>query len=188
MFNKTKMFNIAQAQRNMNDLKPVTVEIARILLRSGWTTIKRAIELAEGDWRLGTHPLGQALPGKAARENVQGHLQWHLNTLASAEYANAAPHTIYAPGDDLKKWTMQAYIEANAVDEGRSVFEQAWNAMWEEIREALRKIPVAVLATTGSLASSVIESVTGVPLWAWLLGGLTALAGGGYLVYRLKRK
>lgn len=181
-------FNIAQAQRNMNDLKPVTVEIARILLRSGWTTMKGAIELAEGNWRLGTHPLGQELPGKTARENVLGHLQWHLNTLASPEYASAAPHTIYKPGDDLKKWTMQAYIEANAVDEGRAALEQAWNEMWEEIRAELRKIPVAVLATAGSLASGIVEGVTGVPLWAWVLGGLTVVAGGGYLVYRLKNR
>jgi hypothetical protein len=182
------MFNIAQAQRNMNDLKPVTVEIARILLRSGWTTIKGAIELAQSkSVFLASHPLGQELPGATARNNVLGHLQWHLNTLATPEYANAAPHTIYKHGDDLKKWTMQAYIEADAVEEGREALERTWNAMWEEIRAELRNIPVAVLAKAGSLTSGIVEVVTGVPLWAWILGGLTVVAGGGYLVYRLKR-
>ena len=180
-------FNIAQAQRNMNDLKPVTVEIARILLRSGWTTIKGAIELAEGKWRLGVYPEGQELPGKTARENVLGHLQWHMNTLAS-EYANAAPHTIYKHGSDLKKWTMQAYIEANAVEEGRASLEQSWEAMWVEIREQLRKIPIAVLAAAGSLAPGGVEGVTGVPPWGWLLGGVTVAAGLGYGYYRFVKR
>lgn len=181
-------FNIAQAQRNMNDLKPVTVEIARILLRSGWTTIKSAIDLAEGNWRLGTHPLGQDLPGKTARENVLGHLQWHMNTLASPEYATAKEFTIYKPGDDLKKWVMQAYIESNAVEEGREALERAWNEMWEEIRAELRKIPAAVLAAAGSLASSIVEGITGVPLWAWILGGVTITAGLGYGYYRYVKR
>lgn len=181
-------FNIAQAQRNMNDLKPVTVEIARILLRSGWTTSKTAIELAEGNWRLGTHPLGQELPGKTARENVLGHLQWHMNTLASAEYANAKEFTIYKPGDDLKKWAMQAYIESNAVEEGRAALEAAWNEMWEEIRAELRKIPAAVLATAGALASGIVEGVTGVPLWVWIFGGVTVAAGLGYGYYRFVKR
>jgi len=182
------MFNIAQAQRNMNDLKPVTVEIARILLRSGWTTIQLAITQARGDWKLGAHPLGQELPGQKARENVLGHLQWHMNTLAGREYADAAPHTIYKPGDDLKKWTMQAYIEANAVEEGRDALEASWNAMWEEIRAELRKIPVAVLAAAGSLASGIVEGVTGVPLWAWILGGVTIAAGVGYGIYQFRKR
>lgn len=167
------MFDIGNAQRNMNDLKPVTIEIARILLQGGQDAINGAVSGAKQPW------YKSDLPGDTNRKEVAGKLQWHASNLA--KFSSSSPAMVYPSGDDLKKWTMAAYIEANAVEEGAAYLEDSWQKMWSEISSKLKAMPRAALSTTGD----VVETVTGVPVWAWALGGVGVVALLGFAIYKL---
>jgi hypothetical protein len=167
------MFDIAQAQNNMDDLKPVTVEIAKLLLRGGQEAIDGAIKGAKQPW------YKPDLPGDKRRDNVMWKLRWHADTLG--RLAGSMPHTTYVSGDDLKKWVMAAYIEANAVEEGAAYVEQSWNRMWTEIRDQLAKIPKAVREA----AANAVYTITGVPVWGWVVGAIGVVGILGWAIYKL---
>ena len=174
------LIDIQSSQRRMNELKPVTLAVARALLSSGQEVIAKAVSVAKQPW------YRSDLPGESARNKVYGKLQWHAAQLGAQ---HDDPNTVmYASGDDLKKWVMQAFIEQNASDAGAEAaawLEIKWNAMWEKIAAALASIPRQVRAALISAASGTIEAVTGLPLWAWL----TILIGGtavvGFIAYKL---
>ncbi len=167
------MFDIGNAQRNMNDLKPVTIEIARILLRGGQDAINGAINGAKQPW------YKSDLPGETSRKEVAGKLQWHADNLT--KFSASSPTMVYPSGDDLKKWVMQAYIEANAVEEGAAYLDDSWQKMWNEISSKLKAMPRAALSASGD----VVETVTGVPVWAWALGGVGVVTLLGFAIYKL---
>src|SRR6185295_19076307 len=108
------MFDIGQAQRMMNGLKPVTVGIAKSLVRGGQKVIAVAQVVSKAN----------ALPDTNTLATTAGHLQWHADKLAVMKDDKA----IYASGDDAKKWTMQAFIESNAVEEGAAYLNEAWDS------------------------------------------------------------
>lgn len=168
------MFDILAEQRKMNDLKIVTPRVARALLQGGQQAIQGAIEQASMKlWRRGE------LPGKTARDNVFWKLKWH-----EAEIAKLTdPNAIYKSFADLKKWVMQGFIEANAVEEGSAV--PIWGAMWEEIKAALAAIPSAVVDGLKAAAKK-IEDIgdtaafyTKVSFWV-ALGAVGLVGYGGY--------
>jgi hypothetical protein len=163
--------DIGSEQRKMNDLRPVTVEIAKTLVRYGQEIIADAISSANQPWYKAD------LPGATSRKNVQDHLQWHANNLSSY----TSPTAIYPNGDDAKLWTMRAYIESNAVAEGGAATQQAWAAMWVEINAGLKKIGKAA----GSAARALVEGVTGVPIWALAVGGVTLTVLLGVLAFKV---
>jgi hypothetical protein len=180
------MVDMNVVQRNLNDLNPVTVEIARILLGTGQDTIGRAILGAKQPW------YKSDLPGDSARKDVQAHLQWHANNLASIKGVDE--QTVgYKAGDDLKKYVARAFIEANAVEEGAAWLDAAWTAMWDEIQTKLAAIPRAV----GQAAASVVKTAAGaaaggiaegfgVPPWLFWGGIGLAAVGIGYVVVKSK--
>jgi hypothetical protein len=169
------LFDIQAEQKQMNALKPVTVRVAHALLAGGQTAINGAIAAAK-------QPFYKAdLPGATARDNVMWKLKWHEATLAPL---TGDPNRLYSAGEDLKKWTMQAFIEANAVQEGAAYLEQAWTQMWVEIGQALAAIPAEVRQALIKAASGAVQAVTGLPLWAWgaiAVGGTAAL---GFIAYK----
>jgi hypothetical protein len=167
------LVDIQNAQRNMNALKPVNLEIARILLKSGQRYIDEAIRMARAE----------NLPGETARDNVMWKLRWHADTIGKLTGDPVA--TMYTPGEDLKKWVMQAYIELNASETGASDKQRMWDAMWSEIQEALARIPREVLKTAAAAAGGIIEGVTGVPTWVWILGGVAVAGGIGFVAYKV---
>jgi hypothetical protein len=116
-------------------------------------------------------------------ENVAAHLQWHADKLSMMQWGIPSDY-VYDSGEDLKKWTMQAYIEANAAEEGAAYLEQSWNAMLAEIQQKLAAIPKAVRDAALAAASGAFEAVTGVPLWAIILGGVAVAGIGGYVYYK----
>lgn len=168
--------DIAAEQKQMNALKPVTVRVAHALLKGGQLAINGAITGAKQPWYKAD------LPGATARDNVFWKLKWHEQSLA--ELPPGDPNRLYAPGEDLKKWTMQSFIEGNAVEEGAAYLDQAWTTMWKEIGDAIAALPAEARKALASATSGVVESITGLPLWAWAgiaVGGTAAL---GYLLYK----
>jgi len=95
------------------------------------------------------------------------------------------PTAIYASGDDLKKWCMQAFIDANAVEEGRARQEQIWTDMWTEIGAALAALPAEVAKAVVALPGKMFEAITGIPSWAFWVGGAVVVVLLGVGVWKL---
>jgi len=165
------MFDLQQVQRDLHGLT-VTVEIARILAKSGSDVIAQAIAGAQQPW------YKSDLPGETERKNVQDHLQWHVATLGRI---TGDPRSLYASADDLKKYVVMAFVDANAVEEGAAYLDAAWTAMWNEIQEKLRAMPKAMLKAAGNT----VEWFTGVPLWAWIAGGVATAGLVGYAGWKV---
>lgn len=175
-------YDIAAHQRQLNTLKQVTVSIGRALLRGGQQVARQTIKSAQGGW------FERELPGLTSLKKTQGHLDWHAAELAK----QSDPTAIYAPGQDLKKWVMQAFIDSNAIEEGRAYQEQIWQDMWTEIGEELAKLPARTVAfvaeTAGTLtraAGSGLAAGLGIPPWLFWTGGAVALGAVGLGTYKL---
>jgi len=168
-------YNITTAQRQMNTIKQVTVAIGRAMLRGGQKVAAETIATAHGGL------FQSELPGITSLKNTQGHLQWHADALAKL----SDPTAIYASGDDLKKWCMQAFIDANAVEEGRARQEQIWTDMWTEIGAALAALPAEVAKAVVALPGKMFEAITGIPSWAFWVGGAVVVVLLGVGVWKL---
>ncbi len=177
------MEDITARKRQMNNLKPVTVGIAKILVKYGQQAIAKAIEGAKQPWYRAD------LPGDTARNTALWKLRWHADTLAKA---GADQNATYAPGDDLKDWVMQAFIEQNAVEEGNAAAAQMWtlawsdwSSMWSEIAVALAALPKKLLQTLATLPGKAFEAATGVPSWAFYVGAVALTGLVGYGAYKI---
>ena len=179
-------YDLAQYTRQMNSLDRVTVAIARALLKSGQVVIDGALAAGKGGL------FSRELPGQATRQTAKGHLAWHAERLAKAP----DPTAPYDAAADLKKWVLQAYIEANAVGEGRAVQEQAWQEMWEEIGQELARLPARTLQAASEAVSTVVSSAVsaaggglakglGIPTWLFWAGGAALVLGVGVGVFKI---
>jgi len=167
------MFDIASAQRKMNALpKKVTVRMAKALLAGGQEAITGAQAIAAQ----------KSLPGGTARDNVAAHLSWHNDKLARM---TGSPNAFYDPGQDLAKYVMMAFIEANAAEEGATYLDQAWSQMWQEIANAIAALPSDIRKAVVSAASGAIETITGLPVWAWALIAVGSVGLLGFLAYKI---
>lgn len=158
-------YDIAAKQRFLNAIKKAPVAMARTLVTSALNVTASTLAMARGS------AFQRELPGITSLRKTQEQLQRHAEALSRF----SDPAEIYPDLVDLKKWVMQAWIDANAVEEGRTMQERAWDQMVEEIKTGLKNFPNAV-----------VEELTGVPLWGWALGGVAALGiiGAGYYAVR----
>lgn len=157
------MFDIAARQRQMNELKQVPVSVAQILLRGGQQAIDHARALAAS----------KNLPGGGARDKVYWALKWHETELSKLK---DTPTAMYASGEDLKKFVMQSFIEANAADEGAVAIDQMWSAMWADIGHAIAALPAAVVAKV----SEVVDTAETTAKWTLVIvAGVVGLLGYG---------
>lgn len=179
-------YDLAQYTRQMNSLQQVTVAIARALQKGGQTVIDGAISAGKGGL------FSRELPGQGARQNVKGHLAWHAQRLAGL----GDPTAPYDAAQDLKKWVLQAYIEANAIEEGRAAQEQAWQDMWTEIGQELLRAPQRVLSAAAEAVSTVVSSAVdaagsglakglGIPTWLFWTGGAALVVALGVGVFKV---
>ncbi len=165
------MFDIGSAQLKMNALKPVTVGIAKSLVHGGQQVMAVAQTIART----------KGLPDTNTLQTTVGHLQWHADKLAAIKDDNA----IYASGDDIKKWGMQAFIEANSVEEGAAYLDEAWSAMWAEISTKLQELPREILQAAAKLPGQAFQGLTGIPPWAFWLGAAVIVGGLVYGIFKI---
>lgn len=169
-------FDIAAAQKKMNELpKKITIRIAQALLRAGQGAIEGALAIAAK----------KNLPGGAARKNVQDHLGWHAKKIHEMASVGASPNAFYDPGQDLAKYVVMAFIEANAAEEGAAYLTAAWSRMWQEIGQAIAALPADIRKVVTSSVGGLIQTITGLPVWAWALLGIGTLAGLGFILWKL---
>lgn len=169
------MFDIGEAQLRMNSLpKQVPVSVALPLLKHGQDVINQAIAIANA----------KNLPGGTDRNNVMWKLKWHEGALGALA---STPNAIYQSSADLEHWAMQAFIESNAVEEGAAWVDGAWSRMWDEIGAALAALPKQIVQTLAKLPGQVFEATTGIPSWAFYVGGAALVGLLGYGTYRILR-
>jgi len=142
------MIDVQEYVARMDSLKQVPVSVARVLCKNGGDVIYQATLLA----------IAKNLPGMSARKTATGKLRWHEGELSKL----SDPNAIYSSGDDLKKWVLAAYVEANAVEEGLGWVSTAWGKMWNEIGAAIAKLPVQIAMQINETAGALL----GVPGWA----------------------
>lgn len=182
------MLDVGALQQQFNGLKQVPVSVARIFVQSGTDAINHAISVANSKHSIITGDF----PGGNDRAQVQGKLQWHANNLQSF----TDPNAMYTSGDDLKHWVFESFAESNAADEGAAWIDSVANSMWTAVKQAMAALPKEVSDATQvvasglgnfvrTTASSLVESATGVPLWVIISGGLVAVAGVGFGVYKI---
>jgi hypothetical protein len=180
--------DVGALQDQFNTLKQVPVSVANILVKNGTDAINHAISVANSKHSIITGDF----PGGSDRAIALGKMQWHANNLLSF----TDPNAMYPSGDDLKKSVLSAYMESNAADEGAAWIENSWNQMWSDVKAAIAALPqeakAAVTATSSyvgdlvhSAASSLVESATGVPIWAWAVGGAAILGIAGFAAYKI---
>ena len=168
-------YNIQAQQRQMNTLKQVTVSVAKVLVRGAQKVANETITLAHGGI------FDKELPGITSLKNTQGHLQWHADKLAGL----SDPMALYDSSDDVKKWAMQAWIDANAVEEGRARQGEIWDDMWTEIGQELAKMPAKIVKAVVALPGQAFEGLTGIPSWVFWVGGGVLVLGVGVGVWKL---
>lgn len=161
-------FDIAAETQKMNSLKQVPVSVAQVLLRNGQGAINHAMQSAKAN----------NLPNQNTLSTNYYKLAWHQSELA--KYA-ATPFALYPSADDLKKWVLEAFINSNATDVGAAWINDGLQKMWSEIRTAIAALPAAARAAV----SSAIENITGVPTWAFAVGGVAVVSLVGYAVYKI---
>jgi hypothetical protein len=162
-------FDIGAAQLKLNALKPVTVGVARAMISYAQKVMLAANTVAKQ----------RSLPGQTTRDNVVGHLQWHADALGKLTDNNA----LYASGDDAKKYTMMAWIESNAVEEGAAYMDEAWSQMWDEIGQRLASLPKDALQKLEDIAAPVVTAAK----WTYwiVVAAVVGIAGLiGYGAYR----
>lgn len=164
--------DVAAYEHQMNALKQVPVSVARILVRSGSAAITNAIATAKQPW------YKPNLPGETERNNVMWKLKWHDDALAKLTDGNA----MYGSGDDLKKWVLAAYLDANAAEEGAAWIAPMWTQMWTEIGAAIAALPKAIAEKVNETAGALL----GMPIWVIVLSGIGVL-GVGVAVYAKAR-
>lgn len=192
-------FDISYWKKQMESLKAVPVGVAQALLARGQQAINYAILTAKAVDTAHSISFGpaaalvQKFPRAARREEVQGKLRWHTENLAKVSpsvwaiysgYTNgdkeafkkaaAQISSIYGSGEDLKKWVMEAFIEANAAEEGGAAIAKAWEAMWTEIAAALAALPKLIADQAGKVITSVAWYLKWT-YWLAIAGGVLAL-------------
>ncbi len=151
------MFDMGPLARQMSTLRAPTVAIARALLKQGQATINEA------------RTRGANLPNQAGRDECFWKLDYYQKDLAK----QTDPTAPYSQSDDLKKWVLQAFIEANAVEEGATYAQQNWDNMWTDIGTELLKLPEKARAAVVSTATWLL------PWYIWAFGA----AAVGSLLY-----
>lgn len=186
-------YDIAAWRKQMNELKQVSILMAQVLVARGQEAIDGAIKASKQPW------YKKDLPGETARNTVKGKLQWHADNLAKMapsawstyqqfqtdpdafKKAGAQLQAFYPSGADLEKWVMQAFVEANAAEEGAAYLAAAWSAMWREIGAAIAALPAEAAKAVKGMAAGL--------KWGLIIGGsVLGVAAGGALIYKAVKK
>jgi hypothetical protein len=182
-------YDIDKFAKKMAELKAVPVSVAQALLQGGQAVIAWANQHAvHVDMIPGAAvPVPTVLPGQTGRDEVVSNLDRHAVAITKLTFT---PNTPYGDAHDLEKWVTQAFIEANAVDEGNAYIDQAWDQMWSDMESRLASLPkeaydvAKAIYDKGKAAVETVAWYASVTFWIVAIAGL--LVAGG-LAYGLSR-
>jgi hypothetical protein len=195
--------DIVALTRRMEKIKPVTLEVAGALLRTGMAVLAEAARVdAMTHAGVGTpfsnleslnvpiailvRQLGaENIPGSGDLIKIADRLAEQGVKLGQITAAQPPPPmtAVYPDGPALKMWVVQAFIALNAKQDGAARMAAYASDMWREIAEGLLK----VIQAPGRIVMNVLEGgekftkgagdVLGVLPWVLLgVGGIWALS------------
>jgi len=173
-------FDIGKSARQFAALKQVPVSVARVLLDGGMKAINDAINFAS------SHSLHDG--GDKRRNDIMWKLRWHADALSKLQ--EVPPETIYEHGADLKNFVAQSFVQYNAAEQGANepIAAKAWGdyiSMWNDVAVAISKLPAKVAKAVSDMASEIVVSATGLPIWGWFSIGVAGLGILGFFFYKI---
>ena len=161
------------------DIAPLNLsyEAARKLAKRaiGWT--QRA------ETAIKTH--SETLFGPATYETPRGHVQWHLDYIEKKPLNLDLVRTPYEKSDDLKKWVSACYRIMVAADQDSALRDSIRDELRADLLDAVVAAPGRAAGWVAEAPGKVVESATGLPLWAWTAIALGGTAILGYGVFRI---
>lgn len=166
-------YNIASEQDKFNAQGPLSVQAAQAVLRAGLAAINNAISIANA----------KNLPGPTERLNVLGKLNWHAAAIGKL---TATPNLIYPSWQDLEKWTMAAFVDSDAVDEGSAAIDGAKELMWNDIvtAQSARQLAGEAWDSASAALQQPLQTARTAAMWTGIaVVGVVGLVG--YGVYKV---
>jgi hypothetical protein len=171
------------------DKVPVTFSVASAL-------VSRGLGFTEATKRTVESQKGNSGFGPAMWESPAGHLKWHQDHIRKELAGRDPKETLYPRYEDLKEWVTQAYRNVMAATQEKELREGITSQFWGDIATYLTDLPANVVSTVvdttkktagavAELPGKVVETVTGVPTWAWKVGIAGGVALGGYALYKI---
>src|SRR5215471_17537840 len=105
-------------------------------------------------------------------------------TKATALVRTGTPSQSAAPPDvmdELRKWSLQAFIESNAIGAGNETIAAAQRAFWSDLADEARKVATSIIQAPAALVSTALSPLTSTIL---ILGGAIGL---GWLLMHRRR-
>lgn len=166
-------YNIASEQDKFNAQGPLSVQAAQAVLRAGLAAINNAISIANA----------KNLPGPTERLNVLGKLNWHASAIGKL---TATPNLVYPSWSDLEKWTMAAFVDSDAVDDGSAAIDGAKELMWNDIATAqsARQLAGEAYDSASAALQEPLREAKTAAIWTGLIvAGVVGVVG--YGVYKV---
>lgn len=141
------MFDIADVQRRINKVTKLTYAQAIFMVGTGQGAIIDAIRA------------GANLPGQQTRSNVKAKIDALLLFFQGQAAGGKADQLIGGANLlEAKKWTVQAFIEANAVGEGAKYAEQIRAMFLSDLAESAGEVAgkVAGVASVGLILAGAV--------------------------------
>ena len=120
------------------------------------------------------------LPGDAAQmaltnlDKVMRALESVAAKAAALVRAGTPPQSA-APADvmdELRKWSLQAFIESNAIGAGNETMAAAQRAFWSDLADEARKVATSIIQAPASLVSTALSPLTSTVLIVGVAIGL----------------
>ncbi len=171
------------ARARIQAIQPVTLAVALKITEDGLKAANKALEIVKSDaYKKSTAGVTALTEEGVGRYYWQ--LKWHqdnLVKLVAGKDAKALNGTAYADADDLKRAAGSAVTELLVADFGATFFDRVNDEFWGDVETGLKQYAKQVAEGV----TNPIKTITGLPLWAWLviaLGGVLLLTVGGYFI------
>ncbi len=92
---------------------------------------------------------------------------------------SAAPPDIM---DELRKWSLQAFIESNAIGSANDTMAEAQRAFWSDLADEAKKVATSIVQAPANLVSTALSPLTNTVIIVGLAIGV------GFLIMRRRRE
>lgn len=114
----------------------------------------------------------------ATRDEIYWKLKWHENNINNQR---DKPNAAYGSIDDLKLWAARAFSEYDVIKTGKAALAANWEMLWADMGKNLADLP----QNARDAAGDAVEWFTGIPAWAWVLGGAALFGLLGYGLFKV---
>jgi hypothetical protein len=168
------------------DLQQLTRQFPRTVpLGSVATVVARALAVASSAAaQTVTLPADTAQMARTNLDRVMRGLE-NVANRATALVRAGTPTQSGTPPDvmgELRKWSLQAFIESNAIGAANDTMAEAQRAFWSDLAEEAKKVATAIVQAPANLVSTALSPLTNTVLIVGLAIGV------GFLIMRRRRE